>query len=78
MKINNISIILVRPQLPENIGLVARALDNFGFKKLILVQPRENWPNKKSLDSSANSKSIINNVKVYENLNIALSYSILK
>ena len=73
MKINNFSIILVRPQLPENIGLVARAIDNFGFKKLILVQPRENWPNKKSLDSAANSKSIINNVKVYENLNIALS-----
>ena len=73
MKINNISIVLVRPQLPENIGLVARAIDNFGFKKLILVKPRDIWPNIKSLNSSANSKSIINNVKVYDNLNDALS-----
>ena len=39
------SIILVKPQLPENIGLVARAMDNCGLENLILVSPREKWPN---------------------------------
>ena len=41
MTSKNPSIILVRPQLPENIGMVARAMDNCGLKKLILVSPRE-------------------------------------
>ena len=58
MNKNNLSIILVRPQLPENIGMVARAMDNCGLSKLILISPREKWPNKKAIDSSANSKNI--------------------
>ena len=68
----NPTIILVKPQLPENIGLVARAMDNCGLKKLFLINPREKWPNKKSIDSSANSKKIIKNVKIFENINNAL------
>ncbi|HIC41847.1 MAG TPA: RNA methyltransferase, partial [Pelagibacterales bacterium] len=52
------SIILVRPQLPENIGMAARAMDNCGLKKLIIVSPREIWPNKIALQSAANSKII--------------------
>ena len=47
MKISKPSIILVKPQLPENIGLVARAMQNCGLKKLILVSPKKKWPNKK-------------------------------
>ena len=73
MKKINPCIILVRPQLPENIGLVARAMDNCGLKDLILVNPREKWPNIKALDSSANSKSIFKKVKVYKKLEEALS-----
>ena len=72
MKKNNPHIVLVRPQLPENIGLVARAMDNCGLTKLILVAPRETWPNIKAVDSSANSKNILNNVKVFSSLNKAL------
>ena len=72
MTINKPSIILVRPQLPENIGLVARAMDNCGLKKLIIVKPREKWPNKYAIKSSANSSSIIKKTKVYENLKDAL------
>jgi len=67
------SIILVRPQLPENIGMVARAMDNCGLKNLIIVSPREIWPNKMALQSAANSKIIISNAKVYNSLNAALS-----
>ena len=72
MIINNPSIILVRPQLPENIGMVARAMDNCGLKKLILVSPREKWPNQKSIKASANSKNIIDKVVVFKSLNKAL------
>ena len=72
MKSNNPSIILVRPQLPENIGMVARAMDNCGLKKLILVSPREKWPNQKAIKASANSKKIIYNAIVFKSLNKAL------
>ncbi len=73
MKKNNPYIVLVRPQLPENIGMVARAMDNCGFNKLILVSPREQWPNEKAIKSSANSKIILNKVKIFDSLKKALS-----
>ena len=73
MKIVKPSIILVRPQLPENIGMAARAMDNCGLKKLIIVSPREIWPNKIALQSAANSKIIVKKAKVYNSLNAALS-----
>jgi tRNA/rRNA methyltransferase len=69
---NTPSIVLVRPQLPENIGMVARAMDNFGLKKLILVNPRENWPNNIAIKSSANSKEIILKAKIFQSLTEAL------
>jgi len=67
------TIILVRPQLPENIGLVARVMDNFNLKDLIIVSPREKWPNNKSLDSSKHAKEIIENTKVFFSLTEALA-----
>lgn len=73
MKFNKPTIILVRPQLPENIGMVARAMDNCGLEKLILVQPREKWPNNLAIKSSANSKKIILKTKVFQSLNESLS-----
>ena len=73
MKILNPSIILVRPQLPENIGMVARAMQNCGLKKLILVSPRENWPNQKAFDVSASANIIIKKTKVFDSIKVALS-----
>ena len=73
VKGNKPSIVLVRPQLPENIGMVARAMDNFGLENLILVNPREIWPNDIAIQSSANSKEIILRAKVFQSLNEALS-----
>ena len=67
------SVVLVRPQLPENIGLVARAMDNCGLEKLILVSPREKWPNKLAIQSAANSKKIILSAKLFYSLDEALS-----
>ncbi len=72
MKIIKPSVVLVKPQLPENIGMVARAMDNFGLNRLLIVNPREGWPNNLAIKSSANSKKIILNAKIYNNLNKAL------
>ena len=73
MKLNQPAIILVRPQLPENIGMVARVMNNFNLKELIIVSPREKWPNKKSLESSKQAETIIKNTKVFNSLPEALS-----
>ncbi|MEZ5685832.1 MAG: RNA methyltransferase [Paracoccaceae bacterium] len=43
------AIILVRPQMGENIGAAARAMLNFGLDKLRLVDPRDGWPNPKAV-----------------------------
>jgi len=61
----NPTIILVRPQLAENIGMTARAMDNFGLSRLYLVNPRDEWPSKKAENSAKHAKSIIKNVKIF-------------
>ena len=66
------SVVLVRPQLPENIGMVSRVMNNFGLKELILVNPRKNWLNTKSINSAKKSEFILQNVKVYNSLDEAL------
>ncbi|OUW96692.1 MAG: hypothetical protein CBD97_00845 [Pelagibacteraceae bacterium TMED237] len=73
MTLKNPSIILVRPQLPENIGMVARVMDNFGLKDLIIVSPRHNWLNNKSINAAKKANKIIKNIKVYNDLETALS-----
>ena len=72
MIINKPSIVLVRPQLPENIGMVARVMNNFSLKELIIVNPRESWLNDKSINSAKKADKIISKVKVYNNLSDAL------
>ena len=73
MTSKNPSIILVRPQLPENIGMVARAMNNFGLKDLILVSPKENWLNNKTINAAKKANKIIKNIKVYSSLETAIS-----
>jgi tRNA/rRNA methyltransferase len=73
MSKNNISFILHRPQLSENIGACARAIKNFNFKKLILVNPKPIFPNDKILATSVGAKDIINQSKKYYSLENALS-----
>ena len=73
MSKNNISFILHRPQLSENIGACARAIKNFDFKKLILINPKPIFPNDKILATSVGAKDIINSSKNYDTLEQALS-----
>ena len=62
-----------KPQLSENIGLCARALKNFNFKKLILIDPKPIFPNDKILATSVGAKNIVNQSKVYKNLEEAIN-----
>ena len=73
MSKNNISFILHKPQLSENIGACARAIKNFDFKKLVLINPKPIYPNDKILATSVGAKDIIKQSKKYDNLENALS-----
>ena len=72
MSVNNISFILHKPQLSENIGACARGMKNFNFKKLIVVDPKPIFPNDKILATSVGAKNIINKAKSFENLETSL------
>ena len=69
--IKRVGFLLVNPQLPENIGFCARALKNFGFKKLDIINPKEKWPNKKAIATSVGARDILNKTKIYSSLKIA-------
>ena len=71
--INKIGFLLVKPQLPENIGFSARGLKNFGFKTLDLVSPKETWPNKKAIATSVGAKDILKKTKVYSSIKDAIN-----
>ena len=73
MSKNNISFILHKPQLSENIGACARAIKNFSFKRLVLINPKPIFPNDKILATSVGAKDIIKQSKKYYNLEKALS-----
>jgi len=68
MSLNNIYFILVRPQIGENIGSVARAIKNFDIKYLRIVNPRCNWPNQKALATSVGAKDILKSAKIYDSV----------
>ena len=65
---NNISFILHKPQLSENIGACARAMKNFNFSKLIVIDPKPTFPNDKIIATSVGANEIIKKSKVYESL----------
>ena len=66
-------VILCEPQLGENIGMVARAMANFGLSNLRLVNPREGWPNEKAERASAKAVHVIEGVKVFDDLPAAIA-----
>ena len=72
MSFNNISFILHQPQLSENIGACARAIKNFNFKKLVIINPKPVFPNDKILATSVGAKDIIINSKVHNQLESAV------
>ena len=72
MSKKNISFILHKPQLSENIGACARAMKNFDFKKLVIVDPKPTFPNDKILATSVGAKNIVMQSKIYQNVEKAI------
>ena len=73
------AIILVRPQMGENIGAAARAMMNFGLDDLRIVAPRDGWPNPKAHEMAAKADFIIEQATIHDDLPAALqdcSYSL--
>ncbi|MEM1317994.1 MAG: RNA methyltransferase, partial [Pseudomonadota bacterium] len=66
-------IILVNPQLGENIGAAARAMANFGLAELRLVDPRDGWPNDVARANAAKADHIIDRVQIFDRLEDALA-----
>lgn len=65
MSNNQPIIVLVRPQLGENIGKAARAMLNFGLTEMRLVNPRDGWPNPSAGPAAAGADIVLDQAKVY-------------
>ncbi len=61
-------IVLVRPQLGENIGKAARAMLNFGLTEMRLVSPRDGWPNPSAGPAASGADIVLQNAKVFDSV----------
>jgi len=66
------AVILMEPQLAENIGMVARAMANFGLTDLRLVAPRDGWPNEKARIAASGANYVIDDARHYPTLEASL------
>ncbi|MEC5126107.1 RNA methyltransferase [Verrucomicrobiales bacterium BCK34] len=66
-------VILVEPQLGENIGMCARAMLNCGLEELRLVNPRDGWPSAVARQTAADADRVIDGVRVFSSLEEALA-----
>ena len=61
-------VVLVEPQMGENIGAAARAMANFGLSRLRLVKPLRGWPNEKARVMAAGADRVLDGVQLYDSL----------
>lgn len=66
------AIILMEPQLPDNIGMVARAMANFGLDALRLIAPRDGWPNEKARIAASGANYVIEDAVAHPTLTAAI------
>lgn len=67
------SIILVEPQIGENIGMAARAMANFGLTDLRLVRPRQAWPNPRAQATASGADHVIDGAKLFDSVEAAIA-----
>lgn len=67
------AIILVRPQMGENIGAAARAMLNFGLERMRLVAPRDGWPNQRAVAMASGAGRVLDAATVHDDLAGALA-----
>jgi tRNA/rRNA methyltransferase len=66
-------VILVEPQLGENIGMAARAMGNFALSRLRIVNPRDGWPNISAQRAAAGADHILERVELFETVEQAVA-----
>lgn len=67
------AIVLVEPQLAENIGTAARAMFNFGLDDLRLVRPRDGWPSERARAVSSGADAVIDKAQVFDSVEAAIA-----
>jgi tRNA/rRNA methyltransferase len=67
------AIILVEPQLGENIGTAARAMLNCGLTELRLVRPRDGWPNAKAVAAASGADEVVQGARLYDGTAAAIA-----
>jgi tRNA/rRNA methyltransferase len=67
------AMILVAPQMGENIGTAARAMLNFGLTEMRLVAPRDGWPNERARATSSGADAVIDHVAVHDSTEAAVA-----
>ncbi|MBN9542922.1 MAG: RNA methyltransferase [Alphaproteobacteria bacterium] len=70
--LENIYIILDKPQMGENIGAAARSMANFGLINLRIISPRDGWPNEAAYYMATFGKDILDRAEIYENFEDAI------
>jgi tRNA/rRNA methyltransferase len=66
-------VVLVEPQLGENIGATARAMANFGLSRLRLVRPRQGWPNEKARVMATGAGRLLDDAALFDTLDAAIA-----
>jgi tRNA/rRNA methyltransferase len=66
-------VVLVEPQLGENIGTAARAMANFGLTQMRLVRPRDAWPNIHARRAASGADAVLDGAVLYDSLQAALA-----
>ncbi len=66
-------VILVEPQLGENIGMAARAMGNFALSRLRIVNPRDGWPNIAAQRAAAGADHILDGAELFETVEAAVA-----
>jgi tRNA/rRNA methyltransferase len=66
-------VILVEPQLGENIGMAARAMGNFALTRLRIVKPRDGWPNVSAQRAAAGADHILDKVELFDTVEQAVA-----
>src|SRR4030088_621604 len=66
-------VILVEPQLGENIGMAARAMGNFGLTRLRIVSPRDGWPNVSAQRAAAGADRILDRAELFDTVEAAVA-----
>src|SRR6267142_7047736 len=66
-------VILVEPQLGENIGMAARAMGNFALSRLRIVNPRDGWPNVAAQRAAAGADHILERAELFDTVQAAVA-----